>query len=68
MQITNLEELLQALGSKKPLNKNGKISKSGWNGYEQLRKILKFLEDQNIIEFNEDKLDNWINEVQELGF
>lgn len=63
MDAGNLEELLKAVGSKKPLNKNGKISEDGWDGYRQLRKILKFLDDQNIIEFNEDKLDDWIDDV-----
>lgn len=63
MDVGNLEELLKAVGSKKPLNKNGKISEDGWNGYRQLRKILKFLDNQNVIEFNEDKLDDWIDDV-----
>lgn len=63
MQINNLEELLKAVGSKKPLNKNGKISEDGWNGYRQLRKILKFLDEQNVVEFNEDKLDDWIDDA-----
>lgn len=61
--IENLEELLKAVGSKNPLTQKGKISEDGWNGYKQLRKILKFLNNQNVIEFNEDKLDNWIDDV-----
>lgn len=61
--IQNLEELLKAVGSKKPLNKNGKISEDGWSSYKKLRKILKFLDDQNVIEFNEDKFDDWIDDV-----
>ena len=61
--IENLEELLKAVGSKNPLTQKGKISEDGWNSYEQLRKILKFLNNQNVIKFNEDRLDNWIDDV-----
>ena len=65
LEVMNLETILVSLGCKKPFKKNGDISKDGWKAYNKLMSILIFLEDNNVINFRQDNLDSWVNEVVE---
>ena len=64
-EVMNLETILVSLGCKKPFKKNGDISKDGWKAYDKLMSILIFLADNNVINFYQDKLDSWVDEVVE---
>lgn len=61
--ITNLEIMLVSLGCKRPFKKNGDMSKSGWKAYDKLMSILVYLKNNNVINFRQDDLDRWVNEV-----
>ena len=65
LELMNLETILVSLGCKKPFKKNGDISKDGWKAYNKLMSILIFLEDNNVINFRQDNLDSWVDEVVE---
>lgn len=65
LEVMNLETILVSLGCKKPFKKNGDISKEGWKAYNKLMSILIFLKDNNVINFREDNLDSWVDEVVE---
>ena len=65
LELMNLETILVSLGCKKPFKKNGDISKDGWKAYNKLMSILIFLNDNNVINFRQDNLDSWVDEVVE---
>ena len=69
MEINTIEDILNLLGSEKPFDfKNNKamhsdcLTESGNVAYDNLRNILFYLQDENIItNFNEDELDKYID-------
>ena len=65
LELMNLETILVSLGCKKPFKKNGDISQDGWKAYNKLMSILIFLNDNNVINFRQDNLDRWVDEVVE---
>ena len=60
-QFSTVEEVLRQMGALRPLKKNGDLSEKGWVAFETLRNFLKYLEQQNVIKFYEDKLDEFVN-------
>lgn len=64
MQITNLEELLQALGAKKVFKADGTLTKQGEKAYDKLVNILTFGTTQGFIgKKSVDLLDGWMDDV-----
>ena len=57
-EITDLEGILNALGTKIPFDRSGNFTRKGYKAYDALRKILKLLQEWNVIKgFDEDMLD-----------
>ena len=67
MQITNLEELLQAIGAKKVFKADGTLTKQAFDAYDELVLILEFLYEQGVVVNRDviDKLDSWSSDVVE---
>ena len=64
MQITNLEELLQILGTKKVFKADGKLTKQGEKAYDKLVTILAYGTTQGFVEKKSvDLLDGWMDDV-----
>ena len=64
MQITNLEELLQALGAKKVFKADGILTKQAEKAYDKLVDILAYGTTQGFVgKRSVDLLDNWIDDV-----
>ena len=64
MQITNLEELLQALGAKKVFKADGTLTKQAEKAYDKLVNILAFGETQGFVgKRSADSLDGWTIDV-----
>lgn len=64
MQITNLEELLQALGAKKVFKADGTLTKQAEKAYDKLVNILAYGTTQGLIEKKPiDLLDGWMDDV-----
>ena len=63
LEVMNLETMLVSLGCKMPFKKNGDMSKSGWEAYDKLMSILVYLKNNNVINFCQDDLDRWVDEV-----
>lgn len=64
MQITNLEELLQALGAKKVFKADGKLTKQAEKAYDKLVDILTYGTIQGFVgKKSVDLLDGWMNDV-----
>lgn len=64
MKITNLEELLQALGAKKVFKADGTLTKQADKAYDKLVNILVFGTAQGFIEKKSiDLLDGWMDDV-----
>ena len=64
MQITNLEELLQALGAKKVFKADGTLTKQAEKAYDKLVNILVFGTTQSFVEKKSiDLLDGWMDDV-----
>ena len=69
MEITTLEDVLILLGSNHPFDFSNAynsfsdcLTESGNIAYDKLRRILYFMEKEHIIsDFDEDKLDKYIN-------
>lgn len=66
-EVTNLETILVSLGCKKPFKKSGDMSESGWKAYDKLMSILMYLKNNDVINFRQDDLDRWVDEVVEMG-
>ena len=64
MQITNLEELLQALGAKKVFKADGTLTKQAEKAYDKLVNILAYGTTQSFVEKKSiDLLDGWMDDV-----
>ena len=64
MQITNLEELLQALGAKKVFKADGALTKHAEKAYDNLVNILAYGTTQVFVEKRSvDLLDGWMDDV-----
>ena len=64
MQITNLEELLQALGAKKIFKADGTLTKQADKAYDKLVNILAYGTTQGFVEKKSiDLLDGWMDDV-----
>lgn len=64
MKITNLEELLQALGAKKVFKADGTLTKQAEKAYEKLATILADGTTQGFIgKESVDLLDGWMDDV-----
>ena len=64
MQITNLEELLQALGAKKVFKADGTLTKQADKVYDKLVNILAYGTTQGFVEKKSiDLLDGWTDDV-----
>ena len=64
MQITNLEELLQALGAKKVFKADGTLTKQAEKAYDKLVAILTYGITQGFVEKRSvDLLDSWVDDV-----
>ena len=64
MKITNLEELLQALGAKKVFKADGTLTKQADKAYDKLVNILVFGTAQGFIEKKSiDLLEGWMDDV-----
>ena len=64
MQITNLEELLQALGAKKIFKADGTLTKQAEKAYDKLATILAYGTAQGFVEKRSvDLLDRWMDDV-----
>lgn len=64
MQITNLEELLQALGTKKVFKADGTLTNQAEKAYDKLVNILAFGTTQGFVEKRSvDLLDGWMDDV-----
>ncbi len=64
MQITNLEELLQALGAKKVFKADGTLTKQGEKAYDKLVNILVYGSTQSFIgKQSVDLLDGWMDDI-----
>lgn len=64
MQITNLEEMLQALGAKKVFKADGTLTKQAEKSYDKLVNILTFGIAQGLVgKRSVDLLDGWMDEV-----
>ena len=66
-EVMNLETIFVSLGCKKPFKKNGDISQDGWKAYDKMMSILIFLQNNNVINFRQDNLDRWVDEVVETN-
>lgn len=66
-EVMNLETMLVSLGCKKPFKENGDISEGGWKAYGKLMSILVYLKNNNVINFRQDDLDRWVDEVVETN-
>lgn len=64
MQITNLEELLQALGANKVFKADGTLTKQADRAYDKLVNILAYGSTQGFVEKKSvDLLDGWMDDV-----
>lgn len=64
MKITNLEELLQALGAKKVFKADGMLTKQAEKAYDKLVNILAFGTAQGFVgKRSVDLLDGWMDDV-----
>ena len=64
MKITNLAELLQALGAKKVFKADGTLTKQEEKAYDKLVNILAFGSAQGFVEKRSvDLLDGWMDDV-----
>ena len=64
MQITNLGELLQALGAKKVFKADGTFTKQAEKAYDKLVNILTYGTTQGFVEKRSvDLLDGWMDDV-----
>lgn len=64
MQITNLEELLRALGAKKVFKADGTLTKQADRAYDKLVNILAYGSTQGFVEKKSvDLLDGWMDDV-----
>lgn len=64
MRITNLEELLQALGAKKVFKADGTLTKQADRAYDKLVNILAYGSTQGFVEKKSvDLLDGWVDDV-----
>ena len=64
MKITNLEELLQALGAKKVFKADGTLTKQANRAYDKLVNILTFGTAQGFVgKRSIDLLDGWMDNV-----
>ena len=64
MQITNLEELLQALGAKKVFKADGTLTKQAEKAHDKLVNILAYGTTQGFVEKRSvDLLDGWMDDV-----
>lgn len=64
MQITNLEELLQALGAKKVFKTDGTLTKQAEKAYDKLVNILTYGTTQGFVgKRSVDLLDGWMDDV-----
>ena len=64
MQITNLEELLQALGAKKVFKADGTLTKQAEKAYDKLVTILTYGITQGFVgKRSVDLLDGWMDDV-----
>ena len=64
MKITNIEELLQALGAKKVFKADGTLTKQAEKAYDNLVNILAFGTTQGFVEKRSiDLLDGWMDDV-----
>lgn len=64
MKITNLEELLQALGAKKVFKADGALTKQAEKAYDKLVNILAYGTAQGFVEKRSvDLLDGWMDDV-----
>ena len=64
MQITNLEELLQALGAKKVFKADGTLTKQADKAYDKLVNILAYGTTQGFVEKRSvDLTDGWMDDV-----
>lgn len=63
-KITNLEELLQALGAKKVFKADGTLTKQAGKAYDKLVTILTYGTTQGFVEKKSvDLLDGWMDDV-----
>ena len=63
-KITNLEELLQALGAKKVFKTDGTLTKQAEKAYDKLVNILAYGTAQGFVEKRSvDLLDGWMDDV-----
>ena len=63
-KITNLEELLQALGAKKVFKADGTLTKQAEKAHDNLVNILAFGTTQGFVEKKSiDLLDSWMDDV-----
>ena len=63
-KITNLEELLQALGAKKVFKADGTLTKQAEKAYDKLVNILAFGTTRGFVEKKSvDLLDGWMDDV-----
>ena len=64
MKITNLEELLQALGAKKVFKADGTLTKQAEKACDKLVDILSYGTTQGFVEKRSvDLLDGWMDDV-----
>ena len=64
MKITNLEELLQALGAKKVFKADGTLTKQAEKAYDKLVNILSYGTTQGCVgKRSVDLLDGWMDDV-----
>ena len=64
MQITNLGELLQALGAKKVFKADGTLTKQAEKAYDKFVNILAYGTTQGFVEKGSvDLLDGWMDDV-----
>ena len=64
MQITNLGELLQALGAKKVFKADGTLTKQAEKAYDKLVNILAYGTTQGFVKKKSiDLLDGWMDDV-----
>lgn len=64
MQITNLEELLQALGAKKIYKADGTLTKQAEKAYDKLANILAYGTAQGFVgKRSVDLLGDWMDDV-----
>lgn len=61
-----MEYILMNLGSKKPFNKNGKLTKSGEKAYEKLLDIVAEMRNNGAIIETRDDVERYYDEVIRL--